>query len=587
MRKTWISKLVPVLLAVTLALSAAACSSSGNKENNGVPGANNSNSSGTNNGGGEAAKEEITLTVWPVTFAQNFPSGVQEDPVAKDILAKTGVKIDVESHPTDEKFQALMASGDLSDVIIPEGTAKYVKQLIEGDNLLDLEPYLEQYAPDILRNAADAIEYAKKHQSNGTGKLYFIPAGVNAEASGKIENNAIIGPFLRWDYYQEIGAPELNSYDDFLNAVAAMLENHPTNEDGQKFYGFSQWFDWDIWGIAMFPSWMEGKDYFAGGLYQVDHETLALESMLTAEKSMMWLGVDFWNKAYKMGLLDPDALTQKYDTAIQKGASNRVLAAIASWQLRDSNSLLVKAGHADRGYTPVPLPMKGAKNIYSSTSPFGSGRMWAVSKNTKSPERAVELINYFYNIDNVETLYNGIKGVDWTEENGVKRQTAAQITGLQSDPNYVLTSGAGKYTNITGLAPGFINPASKETLLIRNRELSIQNLSPLDKSMADHYQVELPSDIVPADYPLIVNKMSIVAPFMPVATDDVKRIDDKILNYIQSALAKMILTKDEAKYEAMKQEIIATVQGMDYEVSFNWYAQAFEEAKQKAESFLK
>jgi len=590
MRKGWVKKAVPVLLAATMIFALGACSSNNSKENasSGSPSSPaGSEASEQSNSSGEVSKEEVTVTVWPVTFSQNFPSGVQEDPVAIDIFEKTKIKIDVESHPTDEKFQALMASSDLSDVIIPEGTTKYVQQLIEGDNLIDLEPYLEQYAPDILKNAADAIEYAKKYQSNGTGKLYFIPAGVLTQANEKIENSAIIGPFLRWDYYQEIGAPALNTYDDFLNAVAAMLEKHQENEDGQKFYGFSQWFDWDIWGIAMFPAWMEGKDYFASGLYQVDHETLEMESMLTAEKSMMWLGVDFWNKAYKMGLLDPDALTQKYDTAIQKGSSNRVLAAIASWQLSGSNAVLSKAGHADKGYTPVPLPIAGSKNIYSSTSPFGNGRMWAVSKNAKSPERAVELINYFYNIDNAETLYNGIKGVDWNEENGMKVQSQAQIDGLSNDPNYVLTSGAGKYTNIVGLAPGFINPKNGETLLIRNREVTIANQSPLDKAMAAHYNVELPRDIVPPNQPLILNKMGIVTPFMATATDDIKRIDDKILNYVRSALATMILTKDEAKYKAMKEEIIAKVKSMDYETSYNWYAEAFAKAKENAQPFLK
>ncbi len=584
----WVKKGLPMLLSVALVGMLAACSSKENKEGSSSVASTQTTSEHPSATSSETPKKELTVSMWPVTFAQNFPSGVQEDPVAKDILEKTKIKIDVESHPTDDKFQALMASGDLPEVIIPEGTSNYVKQLIEGEQLIDLEPYLEKHAPDILKNAADAIEYAKKYQSNGTGKLYFIPSGVFNKPNEKPENNAIIGPFLRWDYYQEIGAPALNTYDDFLNAVDAMLKKHPTNEEGQKFYGFSQWFDWDIWGIAMFPSWMEGKDYFPGGLYQVDRETLEMESMLTSKHSVMWSGVDFWNKAYKMGLLDPDALTQKYDTAIQKGASNRVLAAIASWQLRDSNALLSKAGMPEKGYTPVPLPMMEGKNIYAATNPFGgSSRMWAVTKNAKAPERAVELINYFYNIANVETLYNGIQGVDWIEENGKKLQTEAQIKGLQTDPNYVLTSGAGKYTNIIGLASGFVNPDRNETVQIRNRQTAIQNLSPLDKSITEHYKVELPVDIVPNGYKLITSNVGVVYPFMPVANDDIKRIDDKIMNYLQSALAKMILLKDETKYQQTKEKIIADIQALDYETSFNWYSQSFAEAMEKAKPFLK
>ncbi|BBI36495.1 type 2 periplasmic-binding domain-containing protein [Cohnella abietis] len=587
MKKGRFRNLFPLALVLVMVFTVVGCSSN-NKENAAPsPTSSGNEVSSQPTESAEPSKEDITITVWPVTFAQNFPSGVQQDPVAKDIYEKTKVKIDVESHPTDEKFQAMLASGDLSDVIIPENTTQYVKQLIEGDNLVDLEPYLAQYAPDILKNAADAIEYSKKYQSNGTGKLYFIPSSIVNKPSPKIENKAIVGPFLRWDYYQDIGAPELKGYDDFLNAVKAMLDKHPTNESGQKFYGFSQWFDWDIWGIAMFPSFMEGKDYFANGLYQVDHATAEMESMLTAERSSMWLGVDFWNKAYKMGLLDPDALTQKYDTAIQKGSSNRVLAAIASWQLRDSNALLNKAGMPDKGYTPVPVPVTGGKNIYSNVGPFGSNRYWAVSKNAKSPERAVELINYFYTVENAETLYNGIKGVDWTEEGGKRKQSAAFLEGMKADPNYVLTSGAGKYNNIIGLNKEFINPNTNETLLIQSREALLESLIPVDKAMTEHYKVELPVDILPPDQKPYFDNYSYIAPFMPIAPDDIKRIDDKIINYVQSALAKMILTKDEAKYNAMKEEIISKVRAMDYDTSFNWYQTAFKEAKEKGEPFMK
>lgn len=581
-----------LLVASAMLVSAVACGGSGKTTDASSSVASSSTNEQTQATVTEKPLDPVTLTVWPVTFAQNFPSGIQEDPVAKDIEKKLNIKIDVESHPDADKFQALMASGDLPDVIIPEGTNQYVKQLIEGNNVIEIESYLKDHGKDILQNASAALDYSKRSFSNETGKLYFIPNGIYPDAGDKVVNQAIVGPFLRFDYFLEIGAPELKSYDDVLNAVAAMLKKHPTNEDGQKFFGFSPWFEWSLWGYLIFTSWMEGKTYDENGLFQIDNETLVMESMLTADNSVMWEGVDFWNKAYKMGLLDPDALTQKYDTALQKGQSNRVLGSIASWQQRDSNKLLANAGYPERGYPSVPIPMTGKKNIFVNLAPVGQGgRMWAVTKNCKTPERAVDLINYFYNTDDLLILYNGTKGTDWVEENGVKKLTDSFIKLQQTDPNWPLVTGAAKYNNDAGLAGKFLDPKTNETLQIFNRDSQIKNITPLDKSMSDFYKVQLPEDIVPAGYKQIINKSALIGVYSPTwsttTPDDIKRINEKIINYLKANLAKMVLTKDEAQYKAMKEKIINDVKAMDYDKSYNRYNTLWEKACQEAAPYLK
>ena len=53
------------------------------------------------------------------------------------------------------------------------------------------------------------------------------------------------GPYLRYDLYKQIGAPEIKTSDDYLGVLQKMQEIYPENENKQKVYGFSLWKDWD------------------------------------------------------------------------------------------------------------------------------------------------------------------------------------------------------------------------------------------------------------------------------------------------------------------------------------------------------
>lgn len=92
MRKEWVKKAVSVLLAAVMIVTLGACSTNNSKENasSGTPSSSSSpvSSEASKQPSEEVPKEEMTVKVWPVTFSQNFPSGIQEDAVAKDIFEK-------------------------------------------------------------------------------------------------------------------------------------------------------------------------------------------------------------------------------------------------------------------------------------------------------------------------------------------------------------------------------------------------------------------------------------------------------------------------------------------------------------------
>ena len=529
---------------------------------------------------GSDADVNVKLSVWPPEMAQNFPSGQQTDPVMKKIEEKFNVTMDIDTHPTDEKFNVLLASNSLPDIV--QTQAKYVQRVIESDTAIPLDEYMEKLGTDITANAPKAVEFSKENFSNGTNKLYFLPTQVG-EQSGA---SAIVGQFVRWDYYKELGYPEINSDDDWLNVVEQMQKLHPTNEDGEKVYGFSPWFDWDLWPYYMGGAFLTSYTYMLDGMLQIDRKTDEISSMIyDKENSLLWQGTKFWFKANQKGLLDPDSLTQKYDTAIQKGSTNKLLSSQAVWQTRDSNQVLKSAGYEDRGYASMPIPRKNQEYAVSNKEAGDANRMWFVNKSCKDPERAMQILNYLYSREGANMIINGIEGVDFTVENGKRKVTQEFLDTQKNNPEWVGVTGATKYQNWCGLGTYYDwDKENDEKLIISDRETAIANMSPMDKDFCERYGVELPGEYPEEKGVLVEDNTGMVTALLPETSTDVKRTDDKILSYLQSNLPKMILASSEEEFNSLQDQIINEIKGMGYDDVYQYHTTNYKEALAKVKA---
>ncbi len=169
MRKT--VKMTTLVLLAALLLTA--CS----KGNNGGAGNSASGSAQGSESTASAAgpdNEPVTLTFWSAQMASNAPSGIQEDPVSKQIEKELNIKIDMETHPADDKLAALLATADLKDIMVVN--QKYAEQM--KDLVIDMEPLLEKYGPDIAKNVPpETIAYNK--DKLGGGALKFLSLNIN------------------------------------------------------------------------------------------------------------------------------------------------------------------------------------------------------------------------------------------------------------------------------------------------------------------------------------------------------------------------------------------------------------------------
>jgi len=499
----------------------------------------------------KAPPEPVTLTVFGPAFGTVVTSGVQTDSVAKEIERVTGVSMSLEGSPDTPKWEAMLASGDMTDIVVVSDR-KYFKPLIEGNLIQPMDSLLESNGADVKEIGPQMVDFSKKYCSNDTGKLYFLLGGRYTENRNF---NYTLSPWVRWDYYKEMGFPEIKSGDDLLNYIEKVVKAHPQTEDGRKVYGFSFWHDWGAWSfetIGQIIRGYEGKGFFVEG--KIDME----QSMQTGDYTGVTMMSDdsafiaaakFIQKATLKGLVDPDTVTQKYGDVLSKFDAGQLAFCQVGWVLSNINGGFQGQGKTTSGYMPLPLPTDAFQS--DVVSALGSvNRSWAISSKCKTPERAMDLINYLFSYDGSRLLFSGVKGVDYIEKNGKLVLTPDTIQAKLIDPDFISKTGIGKITNYCGLYGSFIDPNYNQPLNLFNTPEGFQALqTPLTLDYCQKYKVSYPAEIMynRVKYAFIDAAVKGLEEDMPT---DISDIQGKVNMYITPALVQLSLTTSDAEFDA-------------------------------------
>ncbi|MFC5406171.1 extracellular solute-binding protein [Cohnella soli] len=557
-------QLVAPTAALMLVASLIGCSGGDNKNaNSGASSAAaTQNTQEVSSTPSQKPAEVVKLSLYGPQFGGNYQSGEQTDEVAKEIEKRLGVSLQIETHPDEQKFNLMLASGDLPDVMVTE--QKFIKQLVEGGRVLPLDELVQSKGKQMVEEFPQKFEFSKKYYSNDTGKLYFVP-GYDGPIPPAYTYDSV-ALVTRWDLYKKLGYPEYKSLDDLLPILKKMQDLEPVNEQGQKVYALSPWFDWGLWSATTYPA--NNLNGASGDLVEFDAER-NMKTNILQDDAAFWQGARFYNKANRLGILDPDSFTQKFENHVEKAKANRILFSWVSWSGEsDATKAYAAAGQKDKGFAALP-PIKGGYQYNGDYNDLGQGsRLYAISKNSKNPEKAMELINFLNSYEGSELLLNGIEGKHWSVENGKPQMKPEIIQQSLNDPNFAATTGIGKYTNWVGHGPGSIDPKYNVPIdFFSSQEAFKAKLTDLDKEMSEHYGVEYPGQVVEnavksgdikfASFNGIYNAVT------PTDSDDIKRIKDNIVQYLNKKIPELVLTKNDEQYESMKAGIIAKLKEMD------------------------
>ncbi|MBB3113139.1 putative aldouronate transport system substrate-binding protein [Paenibacillus phyllosphaerae] len=436
------SKIISTLAAAMVCFTVlGACSNNNNSANEPVV--------SSNDGGQTQTKEEpiVLSIVNSAGGTPNFPTGDpfwEENPVAKALEEKLNIKLkwDVYSGVGKDKLNVTLASGDYPDIIMLSDPARVIADKIA----IPLNDLIETYGGDLKKKYGSALNLLKQSDGN----IYhltnsYLPEGATPPGFGYSLQ-------VRTDIYEALGSPKMETADDVYNYLKAVKEKYPKTPDGQTMYplsGYNRNWGSPYFGmIAMAGSPADSKLY------------IAPDDSITYWAKAPWAQevLQFYNKLYREGLIDPEAFTQDYATwQKSKLYPARVAAHIGGWnQTYDVLKTYTdaKLPNAEKMYfqnVVFKFP-SGDKPAVFSVSKKGNGAIIITDK-CKDPEAAMKLLNYLTTEEGNFLAMNGPEGIQWEMVDGkptLKQSYLDRWLAGEKQVNIEQETGMAHYARLVG-----------------------------------------------------------------------------------------------------------------------------------------
>lgn len=411
-----------LLAALMLAGSAAGCSKNTPPASSAGPSSAAASSQAASGAETKSYADAAPLTIDVFNSQANY-QGVQSGWFAKVVKDRFNMDMNIIAPNVagggDTLFQTRSAAGNLGDLIFLGSENGRLNNTAKAGLLLDLTDKVSTRKN--ISAYPEALDMCKSLVDDG--KLYAIPSQVSKQkATDSSEGlDLTYGPYLRWDYYTELGSPEIKTMDDLLPILKQMQEKHPKSDTGKKTYAFSLFKDWDGNMMCL------GKNILAC-LYGYDEQGFQLLSAdgATAQSIIdgdSWYikGLEYFFKANQMGLVDPESTTQNYDTMYAKYQDGQVLYSPWPWLGQAAyNTNAHKA--AGKGF--MIAPVQDIKIFSYGCSPSGNKYMVGVGSKAQDPDRMIDFIDWLYSPEGVELSCSqtsgscGPKGLTWDMKDG-------------------------------------------------------------------------------------------------------------------------------------------------------------------------
>ncbi|MDR2374998.1 MAG: extracellular solute-binding protein [Treponema sp.] len=464
-----------------------------------------------------------------------------------------------------QDLNAIIASGNLPDILFVQAYTA-VDTMIKAGLLVNWDDHRDKLPNVYGPYLANAVQYRRDKMSNGTGNLYGMGADI---CSNPALGTVNLGPYIRWDYYKELGMPVVADLEDYLPLLKRMQDAHPTNEAGQRVYAFSLWSDWGSAPPSDIDAFVGIQKY---GFTEFDLVRNSARSIVD-ENSAYKRSLQFYFNANQLGLLDPDSITQGWNDYLAKGKAGRVLFSSWPWGVTEQFRTPEREA-AGIGYGLVPFTAEKVVDTKFGGQLTGDARSWVVSKNTKHLDKALAFIDFMYSFDGILLMQQGRRGVMWDlDENGEPYYTRRGwdvINGKEEYPGWLERGGIPP-----GIAWRAIHP-------VYNRQLNGQDWVKKDYAPADNTLV--------ADWKRLMNatddidyftrhNMAIAVPSISLSVPDNIQIIQNRVNEVIGPLAwQMIYAKDQAEFDRLWAQLVEQAKGRGLDQADQWYRQAYTEA---------
>ncbi|MGG4032942.1 extracellular solute-binding protein [Paenibacillus cisolokensis] len=315
-----------------------------------------------------------------------------------------------------QKFGAMVAAGDLPDVIMLDRGSPEYETMRKNGMLVPLDDYYAKYP--VLRELVDDQTFNMLKAEDG--HIYVIPNWFDSERNPYKYSNT--GWTVNRKIYAELGKPELRTFDDlydYLKKVKAKYPNVVPLETGMALSGINMLYKliyagygdnrtiWNIGDVPAFPN-METKTLepiFRDPAYKASYK--------------------FLNKLYREGLVTQDMFTQKLEQVQEKINSGRVAVTGLSNITGHGNTAnaILQAKDPEAGYDYIPfLYDKGADPETVNPHTYGTlgWNVVIITKKADNPEQIFQFYDWWAGEDGQRINAFGPPGLlyDEVDENG-------------------------------------------------------------------------------------------------------------------------------------------------------------------------
>lgn len=536
-------------------------------------------------------EEDVILSAF-IQQSVSSDSGIWYGWAAQKLYEDTNIKVDFYATGTqvEQKLKQYIAAGTLPDIIGFKDLDQ-AQMAMDAGLLLPLDDYKEQL-PAIFetKEYQKAIAYTQEYASDDTGKLYIMPTSI-----GPVSSNAYNWmPLLQWEAYKKVGSPGIETLEDYLDVVEKMVKAKPLTDQGEEVYGFSLFSDWDKYSALEIAalSFFYGIDTeYVSPLMETDVVNNETNSILR-DNSIYRRALKFYFSANQRGLLDPDSRTQSYSNLEKKYSEGRIMFSWFSWLTGTYND--ISSGYVNNEKQPdgyMNIPADDMKIYEAPDQTIGRNWYFAISKNCKYIDKALEFVNWIYDPEVEQYLYNGPEGCVWelgSDGEPKVTQEGWDIIDHKTEDIMPLSEGGSLQDGIYPFnALGFQASTVMEDGYTISYRYWPSSRGPRD-TLAQKEVNEMLGTGTIAEYLYendMVAKSSMAVNMIPTASDEMKSKIGAIGEVVRDISWKMVYAEDEKQFEELWDDMVTKAQSLGMDQVEAYYREAWEAALEKASAY--
>ena len=518
------------------------------------------------------AEEKPLMTIDIYDEAANY-HGIQTGWFGKVIKDRFNLELNIIAPQVagSSIYATRAAEGNLGDLIIMDKNtfkecvgAGLIKDI--GDKLPELEnlkPYKLQIDTfNTNLGAADGVYYGIPDQMTDTS-----PVSLTAEM-------VYSSPQVRWDLYKAAGSPKVENLDGLLDLLAKIHEIHPTNDAGDPAYPISLWPDWDNndnrsgpANVVQLTTWY-GDKVKGSAILKPDNTF----TKITDKTAGYYMITKFINKAYQMGLVDPESFEQDWNSVCSKISAGQIDLIWYNWEIGFWNS----QERMNNGTAFQVIPLEDGLFYGDADSYYGSTRAWGVGSKVEGEkyDRVMELIDWLASPEGLVYQHCGIEGFTY-EVNEKGKYNQINDNALMDNLPVPEEFGGGGYQDGNNAINQWLcasictNPATGETYDVKFWETYIEkNMTDMKREWMAHFDAENSVDWMKKNGKLLASPNVSVA--LEVDTNDITLIRNDINKVLCKYTWQMFAAETDEDFEALWDKMDKEMEGLDYNTLYEF-----------------